>query len=560
MPATEEESPAEAVETFDSQLIEAGNMISSSLKRRRSQSTGSSTQPKPKHRSIGLAASELRKRSMSPRTALLHSVVEESEQITAASKRRNNSEASGIRSKGPVPQSPVPAGLSRSRVRDLIHAVINESLRIGGRPDSAIAQTTDHGELIEVVTRNPSGESIVKMVEWSVDPSVPEEIILEERDLMKLVSVLFLNAIKFTERGKITLTTTLSPKNRYIVINVRDTGPGIPTSFLPFLFQPFSREDDSLTRQSEGLGLGLLVAKGLARKVGGDLNCLRSHTEGPLRGSEFELRLPLTPSHGSTSRNTTPSRTPTTIRTFERPLTSSPLESSTRKHPSPDKTPTRRLAAGTETTRHREKLASPLSPSSSSRRNSLVQHASHTKERRRSNLPSLHYDRNLAQKHPLTFLVAEDNRLNRKILVNMLAKLGYTTVHEAFDGAEAVRLMISDCEKVGKSGIDVILMDLWMPNMDGYEAAERILAMDRRGSSGGDRADRDDEGGGGRRSQSQGKGGGGGKDPGRVKIMAVTADMKEEACERARAAGMTGFMTKPYKLMDLERLILEHCV
>jgi len=139
------------------------------------------------------------------------------------------------------------------------------------------------------------------------------------------------------------------------------------------------------------------------------------------------------------------------------------------------------------------------------------------------------FDRNLAKKHPLTFLVAEDNKINRKLLVNMLQKFGYTAIYEAHDGADAVRQMMIDREN--GQDVDVILMDLWMPFMDGYEAAERILAMDPRNRTSGRRPS----------------------------ILAVTADVTDGALERATQVGMKGFLTKPYKLLDLERLIVEHC-
>ncbi|KAK5243094.1 hypothetical protein LTR16_008109, partial [Cryomyces antarcticus] len=116
------------------------------------------------------------------------------------------------------------------------------------------------------------------------------------------------------------------------------------------------------------------------------------------------------------------------------------------------------------------------------------------------------FDRNLSKKHPLTFLVAEDNKINRKLLVSMLGKFGYKTIHEAYDGVEAVRQMA--IERAKGQEIDVVLMDLWMPFMDGYQATERIL---------------------------------------------------NGALEKAAEVGMKGFMTKPYKLLDLERLILEYC-
>ncbi|KAJ9651033.1 hypothetical protein H2201_009289, partial [Coniosporium apollinis] len=112
----------------------------------------------------------------------------------------------------------------------------------------------------------------------------------------------------------------------------------------------------------------------------------------------------------------------------------------------------------------------------------------------------------------------------------MLRKLGHNAIYEAYDGADAVRQMTID--RLDGKEIDVVLMDLWMPFMDGYEAAERILSMDK--SINGNRY----------------------KKP---TILAVTADVTDGALERTAKAGMKGFMTKPYKLLDLERLIVEYC-
>jgi CheY-like chemotaxis protein len=155
------------------------------------------------------------------------------------------------------------------------------------------------------------------------------------------------------------------------------------------------------------------------------------------------------------------------------------------------------------------------------------------------------YDRKLAEKHPLTFLVAEDNKINRKLLVSMLGKLGYKDVFEAFDGKEAVRVMreVKCPSKGGKQRkpVDVILMDLWMPEMDGYEATEHILNMYRDDASVKE----------GCRSNTL---------MSAPIVLAVSADVTDEAINRAAKTGMEGFMTKPYKLMDLQKLIVEFCI
>ena len=356
---------------------------------------------------------------------------------------------------------------------------------------------------------------------------------------------MFLNAVKFTERGRISLRATLSHKPRSIIINIADTGPGIPEAFLPSLFKPFSREDDSLTRQKEGLGLGLLVAKGLARKIGGDLVCVRSDTDGPQRGTEFELRIPLLTGENA-SRGSSPFRTSTPYRprTDSSPVPSlrarQPSKSSRQSsHPKKTGTPTPKSPNPHKVA----KDSSPLEPLSPSRRDYISQERA-SPVRRLSTKKPLTFDRNLAKKHPLTFLVAEDNMINRKLLVNMLSKLGYSSVYEAENGAEAVHQMAIDRRARKEQTIDVVLMDLWMPTMDGYEATEKIFAMEKeRRSKGKPNKDDDDRV---RRRRA-------------LTILAVSADVTDAALERASAVGMGGFMTKPYKLMDLERLILEYC-
>jgi len=159
------------------------------------------------------------------------------------------------------------------------------------------------------------------------------------------------------------------------------------------------------------------------------------------------------------------------------------------------------------------------------------------------------YTKDLAISHPLTLLVAEDNTIIRKVLVNMLTKLGYnpkSQIYEAADGSEAVRHVAA---ALGTSNpIELIFMDLWMPSMDGYEASERILGMygSPRRKPMAKRTFSEPDG------LSMAKSGVLGQAP---TILAVTADATDGAAQRAVKSGMEGFMIKPFKIRDLERLI-----
>ncbi|KAF2156825.1 hypothetical protein K461DRAFT_283679 [Myriangium duriaei CBS 260.36] len=444
----------------------------------------------------------------------------------------------------------VAPGLRHTQIRNVLQYVVNEGLKVGGRPESAIARETDLGEIIEVKSTNATGELRTKVIEWSVDAVVPTTMFVDEKDLGKLISCVFLNAIKFTEQGKINVTARMSTRSRHVVVGVSDSGPGIPKAFLPKLFKPFSQEDPSLTRQSEGLGLGLLVAKGLARKLGGDLMCTRADTEGPNRGSEFEVRIPVSPSD-TVSRPPSPFDSPSSNKSgrlsqlsdeltpkFEpfqkNPLPTPVTETDETPVAKPTSDPASNLKPPTSGLLRKPSLPqtpkvetpgfrfptippspSPNKPPMSVKRPAMMP--------RKSSASMSAVDRNLADKYPLKFLVAEDNKINRKLLVSMLSKFGYKNIHEAYDGAEAVRQM----EK--HKPIDVVLMDLWMPFMDGYEATEKILQMDWTSA---------------------------GRAP---TVLAVTADVTDGALDRAAKVGMKGFMTKPFKLLDLQRLILEYC-
>lgn len=446
-------------------------------------------------------------------------------------------------------------GLRHTSMREVFYGVISEGLKMGGRPDAAVVQETETGEIIEVRSRGSDGTTKTKLVEWSVDPAMPHTLFVDEKDLSKLVSCVFLNAIKFTDQdgGRVQVRARLSSRGKYISIKVLDNGPGIPAAFLPNLFKPFSRENASITRPSEGLGLGLMVAKGIARKLGGDLMCTRAETDGLGHGSDFEIKIPLMAGETIT-RPSSPFISP--VPRFATPYLDTPVA---RTPPSPpptsnDMSSPAKLAhtlddfTGHDSTRHDDLTSStpspksqPFGPCHEPRAPSVTvtssppsPPASRPLEKRnprvRKSVSNPQVDRNLAAKYPLNFLVAEDNKINRSLLVSMLKKMGYKNIVEAHDGTEAVRQM--SVARAPHEAVDMILMDLWMPLMDGYEATQRILARHREGAEGA------------------------GACP---TVLAVTADVTDDAQARVAEVGMKGFLSKPYKMHDLQRLIAEYC-
>ncbi|MFP5469521.1 MAG: CheR family methyltransferase, partial [Alphaproteobacteria bacterium] len=107
--------------------------------------------------------------------------------------------------------------------------------------------------------------------------------------LVNLVS----NAVKFTQHGGVTLSTTVTPLDApgrcYAHIAVADTGIGIAPGKLEQIFEKFTQADSSVTRKYGGTGLGLAISKNLAEIMGGSIT-VKSDLD---KGSEFTLHLPL---------------------------------------------------------------------------------------------------------------------------------------------------------------------------------------------------------------------------------------------------------------------------
>jgi GAF domain-containing protein len=117
------------------------------------------------------------------------------------------------------------------------------------------------------------------------DPKV-HFCIADVRRLKQILLNLLSNAIKFTPSGKVSLIVQKQPQG--LSFTVADTGIGIAAKKLPLLFQPFSQVDSQLNRHYEGTGLGLALARNLAKLHGGDITV--KSIAG--KGSQFTLYLP----------------------------------------------------------------------------------------------------------------------------------------------------------------------------------------------------------------------------------------------------------------------------
>jgi signal transduction histidine kinase len=123
---------------------------------------------------------------------------------------------------------------------------------------------------------------------WSDAADLP--IIVSDRiKLKQIMTNLINNAIKFTEHGSITISAGIPADGQRLEIHVADTGPGIPSELLPFVFDKFRQIDSATTRNYSGAGLGLYIVKNFVDLLGGTIN-VRSRLD---EGSVFTVCLPI---------------------------------------------------------------------------------------------------------------------------------------------------------------------------------------------------------------------------------------------------------------------------
>ncbi len=290
--------------------------------------------------------------------------------------------------------------------------------------------------LLETLTAQyrPQAESRGLRLTLELPEDLPASVPVSAGALRRLLGKLLDNALKFTEQGEVRLRALRQPTGSSpdgLLLQVVDTGIGIPAEKLQRLFMPFTQGNASLARRYGGAGLGLAVAQQLAQQMGARLEAA-ARPEG---GSIFSLALPLAAAGGSAAQ--------------------APA------------------------------VAGPATPPA------------------------------------WRILVVEDNPVNQEVIQQMLLQLGCTV--QLTNGGEEGLLAL------GESTFDLVMMDIHMPGMDGIQA----LQIFRRGGDGRFRF----------------------VNPGRLPVIAVTANALSGDRGKLLAYGFDDYLPKPIRSGELQAVL-----
>ncbi len=172
---------------------------------------------------------------------------------------------------------------SGKHLLNLINDILDLSKVESGRLEAESIAYAPHRVAQEVVTtldERARDKGLALALDFP--QALPAEISGDPARLRQILTNLIGNAIKFTEKGGVTLRLALDTTggaSRYL-LEVIDTGIGIPADKLEAVFEPFVQAESSTTRRFGGTGLGLTISRGFARAMGGDISAHSTYGQG----------------------------------------------------------------------------------------------------------------------------------------------------------------------------------------------------------------------------------------------------------------------------------------
>ncbi|MCY1071577.1 response regulator [Nannocystis sp. RBIL2] len=181
------------------------------------------------------------------------------------------------------------------RQTEQLHRLVDDLLDVSRITQGKIKLQSAPLEVAAVISRAlETTRPLIDARRHQIAVSAPDDPIWIEGDRTRLTQVvgnLLNNAAKYTpEGGQIRLTVELAGPDALVLIRVADSGTGISGEMLPKVFELFTQVDRTVHQAQGGLGIGLALVRRLVELHGGSV---AAHSEGPGKGSEFTVKLPL---------------------------------------------------------------------------------------------------------------------------------------------------------------------------------------------------------------------------------------------------------------------------
>lgn len=382
-----------------------------------------------------------------------------------------------------------------------------------------------------------------------LDTAIPAQLLGDPARIRQILLNFLSNAVKFTSEGQVIARAVTESKTSQLVVirlEVEDTGIGLSPAAQERLFVPFEQEDSSTTRKFGGTGLGLAISKGLAELMGGEVGVRGAVGQGSTFWAKIQLKLGEAvsdvPAFGAGKNVVIATQHAAQRALWERYFSDWQINTKwiTRAeqlgtifdHPDAVLLGESALKFGDWSAAAR-RLRIPCLVQAHTRLGLKIscdgviappvkQSSLRTALQRLwapddAPLLTTTSPRTRPLKPHCPILVAEDNPVNQRVIIRLLAKLGYP--------ADLVENGVEAVAAVQTGQYCLVLMDCQMPELDGFGAT---IAL---------------------RQTEAGR---------TIPVVALTADAMETTRERCRAAGMNDYLSKPVNLEQLDAALARY--